>query len=216
VTDIPKPPEPRPSRETTTESTGVGYPKLAGGETSTPESSMEKAVPTHDTRGEQPGYPALAEPGSGGAGERRGAEDLYAFGGRKDEGHPRPPRAADLEASSPSDTVGPHQPTAPTDTVPGASTYRSVEDGQREGLTGQVFRRPAEAPMPQGMGVHADGADAGGTAPEGHRTVYPTEAMSLSDFQNRYTGPEMGWQWHGTVNKKGEFTPATGRRSDEH
>ncbi len=130
----------------------------------------------------------------------------------KDVGYPR------LAGESPAPESGMEKvvPRSAPEQQAGYPQLAGAGERQQEGLTGQVFRRPAEAPMPQGLGVHADGADAGGTAPEGHRTVYPTEQMSLSEFQARYTGPEMGWEWHGTVNKKGEFHPATGRRSDEH
>jgi len=140
--------------------------------------------------------------------ERKTEQDLFAFGGKKEDGFPRPPRERDFQVESPDDPVGPHSPRAATDEVPGASTYTSVQAGQDEGLSGQVFRLPEGTDLPPGYGVHADGADVGGTAPAGHRTVYPTQRMPLSDFQGQYGSKDFGWEWHGTVNKKGNFTPA--------
>jgi hypothetical protein len=32
--------------------------------------------------------------------------------------------------------------------------------------------------------------------------------MPLSEFQDTYGSKDFGWEWHGTVNKKGTFTPA--------
>lgn len=136
-------------------------------------------------------------------------KDLYAFGGKRDDGYPRPPRPGDFEVESPDDHIGPYRPETPGDVVPGASSYTSVEAGQVEGLTGQVFRLPAGTELPSGVGVHADGEDVGGQRPEGHRTTYPTERMSLADFQDRYQ--DLSWEWHGTINKRGAFNPAEGR-----
>jgi hypothetical protein len=140
--------------------------------------------------------------------EHKLEQDLFAFGGKRDDGFPRPPRDSDLHVSSPDEPVGPYSPHAPTDEVPGASTYTSVQAGQDQGLSGQVFRLPEGTDLPPGYGVHADGADVGGTAPPGHRTIYPSQRMPVSDFQQGYGSPDFGWEWHGTVNKKGVFTPA--------
>jgi hypothetical protein len=145
-------------------------------------------------------------------------EGLFAFGGKKpvldengnlvDGGFPRPPRDSDLHVGGPEEPVGPFTPGAPTDEVPGASTYTSVEAGTNQGLSGQVFRLPEGTELPPGYGVHADGADVGGNAPSGHRTIYPSQRMPAGDFQAGYGNTDFGWQWHGTVNKKGVFTPA--------
>jgi hypothetical protein len=142
---------------------------------------------------------------------RRTQEDLFAFGGRREDGFPRAPRERDMHVSSPDDTVGPYgPPRSAADDIPGASTYNSVEAGQAQGLSGQVFRLPADTDLPDGLAVHADGADIpGGRAPDGHRTVYPTKPMTLSDFQDQYSSTSTGWQHHGTVNKKGRFTPSS-------
>src|SRR5579859_2606068 len=76
-------------------------------------------------------------------------KDLFAFGGKKpvfDEegnlvegGFPRPPRDTDMHVGGPDEPVGPYDPQAPTDDIPGASTYTSVQAGQDQGLSGQVF-----------------------------------------------------------------------------
>jgi len=140
--------------------------------------------------------------------EHKLEQDLFAFGGKKEEGFPRPPRDSDLHVSSPDEPVGPFSPQAATDEIPGASTYTSVQAGQNRNLSGQVFRLPEGTDLPPGYGVHADGSDVGGLAPDGHRTIYPTQRMPASDFQRQYGSKDFGWQWHGTINKKGVFTPA--------
>jgi hypothetical protein len=139
----------------------------------------------------------------------RTAEDLYAFGGSKEDGYPRPPRLEqDLRVESPDDPVGPYAPQAPTDEVHGGSTFKSVEDGQRIGLTGQVFRLEAGSELPSGLGVHADGEDVGGNQARGHRTIFPSERMTASEMQTRWA-EELPWAHHGTVNRKtGAFEPA--------
>jgi len=146
--------------------------------------------------------------------------DLFAFGGKKpvfDEegnliegGAPRPPRLdRDLKVGGPDDPVGPFDPQAATDEVHGGSTFISVQDGQNIGMDGQVFRLPEGTELPPGYGVHADGADVGGGQPSGHRTIYPTQQMPAGDFQSGYGSTDFGWEWYGTVNKKGVFKPAT-------
>jgi hypothetical protein len=146
--------------------------------------------------GDDPGGPA------------RTAEDLYAWGGSKDDGFPRPPRPKDFGVESLDETVGPYDPTAPTDEVRGGSTYATVEQGQAEGLTRQVFRLPEGSELPPGMAVHADGRDAGGAEPDGHRTLYPTDKTPLGEFRSSWSH-ELSWVHHGKVDDKtGEFIPA--------
>jgi hypothetical protein len=139
----------------------------------------------------------------------RTSDDLYAFGGRVDDGYPREPRPKDFGVESPDDRVGPYRPEAPRDVVPGASAFTSVEAGQALDLKGQVFHLPVGSELSSGMGLHADGQDVGGREPEGHRTLYPAEEMSFSDMQEHWR--DLPWEWHGTVNKRGIFNPAEGR-----
>jgi hypothetical protein len=140
---------------------------------------------------------------------RTSPDDLFAFGGRVDDGFPRAPRPRDMGVDAPDGLVGPHGPPGSAmDEIPGASTFSSVEAGMEQGLSGQVFRLPAGTQLPDGLAVHADGADVGGLAPRGHRTVYPSEQMTFAEFQSRYSSTAAGWEHYGTVNKKGVFTPA--------
>lgn len=117
-------------------------------------------------------------------------EDLYAFGSKS---APRPPRPAqDFGVSAPEDPVGPYAPAAPTDAVPGASTFT---DPKQAPLTGNYHVLPADTPLPDGLGIHADGQDVGGRAPWGHRTIYPTTRMTVSQFQQLFSN--LPWDWAG-------------------
>jgi RHS repeat-associated protein len=118
-------------------------------------------------------------------------EDLYAFGNKA---APRAPRLSDMGVSSGDDIVGPYAPSAPTDEVPGASTFN---DPKVAGLTGQYHVLPAGTELPEGIAIHADGEDVGGLADWGHRTIYPTSPMSMSAFQELFLN--LRWQWAGKI-----------------
>jgi hypothetical protein len=123
-------------------------------------------------------------------GRARTSEDLYAFGSKT---APRPPRPVqDFGVPSPDEPVGPFVPGPPTDAVPGASTFT---DPKQAPLTGNYHSLPADTPLPPGLGIHADGQDAGGTAPWGHRTVYPSTRMTVSQFQELFSN--LPWTWAG-------------------
>ncbi|MEV7603572.1 polymorphic toxin-type HINT domain-containing protein [Kitasatospora sp. NPDC089797] len=86
-----------------------------------------------------------------------------------------------------------HPPTADelqTLKVSGASTYRTVGELRDQGLTGKV--RNPNAPLPDGLGMIADGKDVGGTQPHGHITLYPTRKMTPEEFTGLLRG--MDWQ----------------------
>ncbi|MFD6108178.1 hypothetical protein ACFWFQ_36620 [Nocardia salmonicida] len=120
-------------------------------------------------------------------------EDLNAFGNKES---PRPPRLVDFEEvgiKSPSDRIEGYAPTASTDRVPGASTFT---DPERAPLSGWYHRLPEGCTLPSGLGVHADGADVGGSAPWGHRTIYPKESMTFEEFRNKFNEIE-GWKLEG-------------------
>ena len=142
---------------------------------------------------------------------RRTPEDLFAFGGSREAGFPRPPRARqDFHLASDTGTIPGHAPpTSAADEIPGASTFRSVDEGLpffQSGTT-QVFGLPAGTDLPPGLAYHADGSDIpGGTAPAGHRTIYNTDDMSYSEFSSLYANPDVGWAHHGTV-RRGQFSP---------
>jgi len=120
-------------------------------------------------------------------------EDLYAFGNRQG---PREVRAGiDIHVDSNGMVRGQHTPQQPSDQAPqGASTF---VDPDQSGLTGHFHLLPAGTRLPNGLDIYADGADAGGSAPWGHRTIYPTRDMSLRDFQRLLK--TLPWQYGGKV-----------------
>ncbi|MFJ2954372.1 hypothetical protein [Streptomyces sp. NPDC087270] len=74
--------------------------------------------------------------------------------------------------------------------VQGLSTFDSVENASRIGLKGQV--RTPTGPLPDGLGVIADGRGAGGPRALGHHTVYPTRRMPFDEYVALIQG--MDWQ----------------------
>jgi RHS repeat-associated protein len=89
-------------------------------------------------------------------------------------GNVHPPTSEDLEGKD----------------VEGLSTYDSVDNLRARGLTGQV-RKPT-LPLPEGLGIIADGTQADGVQPEGHNTIYPTAVMPISAFEALIKS--MNWQ----------------------
>ncbi len=120
-------------------------------------------------------------------------EPLHAFGNKT---RPRPPRGRDfdIEDIQPEDMVGPYTPRTPQDLSHGASTFT---DPTQAPLTGHYHRLPEGTPLPEGLGVHADGADVGGRMREGHRTIHPTAAMSYERFQRLFS--ELPWEYGGKL-----------------
>jgi hypothetical protein len=76
----------------------------------------------------------------------------------------------------------------------GGSTFI---DPKLANLSGQYHVLAAGTELPDGLGLHADGADVGGEQPFGHRTIYPTVPMSVSQFADLFLG--LGWQWAGKI-----------------
>lgn len=105
-------------------------------------------------------------------------EDLFAFGNASG---PRGPRLQDFGIGNPTDIVGPLTPDPVTRAVNGASTYT---DPAIAPLTGHYWKVATNTPLSQGSAVSADGSDIpGGTAPAGHRTIYPAAAMTFEQFR---------------------------------
>ncbi|MEV4315309.1 hypothetical protein [Actinocrispum sp. NPDC049592] len=104
-------------------------------------------------------------------------EDLHAFGNKSQPKEVRLDR--DLQVDSPDAIVGPYEPTSPTDEVKGKSTFT---DPNKAPLSGHYHVLSADAELPEGLGIHADGEDVGGHRPDGHRTIYPTVAMTAAAF----------------------------------
>lgn len=106
--------------------------------------------------------------------------NLHAFGNKTG---PRPPRAGkDL-------TVDPEGNVHPTTPPEGASTFG---DPNQAPLTGHYHKVPEGTPMPEGLGVKADGVDVGGTHAPTHHTIYPTRTMTFSEFQEKF----LNLPWH--------------------
>jgi hypothetical protein len=132
-----------------------------------------------------------AEDGGSGIGE-----DLYHFG-RSPNSDLEPIRGArpsDFGDTGGTETVGPYTPTGPLDEVGGASTYI---DAGRSGLSGHYYSIPAGTQLPDGLGIQADGEDVCGTAPWGHRTIYPTVPMTFDQFQELFRS--LPWSYMGNL-----------------
>ena len=124
-------------------------------------------------------------------------EDLYAFGNAS---QPRKARPSDFEVDDVDDIVGGGlAPSSPSDDVKGASTFISPQNAAEVGLTGQYHRLEAGSTLPDGLAVHADGADVGGNRAWGHRTIYPTREMPLSKFNDLFES--MDWKHAGKIKK---------------
>jgi hypothetical protein len=66
--------------------------------------------------------------------------------------------------------------------------YISPEAIQAQEMTGQIFE--FKGPLPETTAIHRDGSDVGGNQPHGHRSVYPNQAMTLRDFDERLREPQ--------------------------
>ncbi|MFC4110967.1 polymorphic toxin-type HINT domain-containing protein [Nonomuraea zeae] len=73
--------------------------------------------------------------------------------------------------------------------VQGLSTFNTAENANRSGLRGQL--RTPTGPLPDGLGVIADGSDVGGPRAVGHHTFYPTRRMPFDEYTGLITG--MNW-----------------------
>jgi hypothetical protein len=113
--------------------------------------------------------------------------DLYAFGNRQ---QPRAPRPSDFGVNGPDDLVGPESPPTPH----GAST---PGDPAQTPLTGHYHHLPAGTPLPEGLGVVADGSDVlpGSALPPTHHTLFPTIEMTLREFIGHFLA--LPWQHAG-------------------
>jgi len=110
--------------------------------------------------------------------------ELYTAGG------PRVRPGRDITVDSGGQVHAPTPENLRSLTVEGLSTFDSVDNLAASGLTGQV--RSPRNPLPDGLGVLADGAGVGGPMPMGHRTVYPTRSMQFDEFEGLIRG--MDWQ----------------------
>jgi hypothetical protein len=64
-------------------------------------------------------------------------------------------------------------------------------------LSGNIHRLPPDYQPPEesGLAIHKDGKDISPRAPHlwGHRTIYPTEAMTAAEFDARVAG--LPWEY---------------------
>lgn len=107
---------------------------------------------------------------------------LYAFGNSKSPRLPRENKDIWVEDG----LIRPTQP--PT----GASTFADI---QNIPLTGHYYKLDQGIELPSGLGVIADGKDVGGIHSPTHHTIYPTRAMSLTEFQEKFLA--CGWIYVG-------------------
>lgn len=109
---------------------------------------------------------------------------IYTVGG------PRVRPGKDIDVDADGFVNGPTAEQLKSQDVQGLSTFDSVENASRIGLKGQV-RTPA-GPIPDGLGVIADGRGVGGPRALGHHTVYPTRRMLFDEYVGLIQG--MNWQ----------------------
>jgi hypothetical protein len=100
--------------------------------------------------------------------------DLYAFGNRTGPRLPRPDLDLFADAAG---NVGPEVPPE----VDGASAFGDTNESP---LTGHYHLLPAGTPLPEGLGVVADGRDVDPDSDQAatHHTIYPTVRMPLDRF----------------------------------
>lgn len=126
--------------------------------------------------------------------EHQDPEVLHRFGNKD---RPSPMRPDDLKLESWDQVVGPFTPTSPIDEgILGASTYIDPLHPDVR-LSGQYHRLPPDYQPPEGSGlaIHADGRDVHDDAPHawGHRTIYPAEPMTASEFAQRVA--DLPWEY---------------------
>lgn len=109
---------------------------------------------------------------------------LYAFGNKTS---PRSPRA-DIDIKVVQGLVNTTSP--PT----GASTFADVNYAP---LSGHYYKLDKGTQLPSGIGVIADGVDAGGNHSRTHHTLYPTRPMPFKEFVEKIMN--CGWVY---VSKK--------------
>jgi hypothetical protein len=115
--------------------------------------------------------------------------DLYAFGNRF---APRPPRLGKDLFPDDSGLVGPEKPDRPQ----GASLFA---DPSRSGLTGHYHRLPVGTPLPEGLGLFADGIDVDRASPHPptHHTLHPAVALPADRFVELYSN--LPWEYAGKL-----------------
>ncbi|MBU7584272.1 MAG: DUF4157 domain-containing protein [Nostoc sp. TH1S01] len=113
---------------------------------------------------------------------------LHAFGNRTNPRNPR--RGDDIQVDNDGNVAGQDE-VAPLEHT-GASTFTDVNFAP---LRGHYHYRELVEPMPEGLGVVADGREVGGEHAQTHHTIYPRQKMTFDQFVDRFQ--QMGWQYRG-------------------
>lgn len=115
--------------------------------------------------------------------------DLFAFGGKTTG--PRLPRLSKDVSPDAAGLIGPEDPK----NAKGASTFADVF---RCSLVGPYHRLPAGTPLPDELGLVADGCDMNSASNHGptHQTIYPAVAMTVARFQELFK--DLPWQYEGS------------------
>lgn len=105
--------------------------------------------------------------------------NLVVFGNSTAPRAPRPSKDIDVVDGMVKSQVGVEFPQ-------GASAFEMPEQAP---LTGHYHEIDAGTKLPEGLAVKADGSDVIPGSPHGagHHTIYPTEDMSIQDFQKKYS-----------------------------
>jgi hypothetical protein len=114
--------------------------------------------------------------------------ELYAFGNRNGPRRPRPNKDVFPDSAG---IIGPES--GPP--WHGASTFADLG---RVPLTGPYHRLPQDTPLPEGLGVVADGVNVDPASPllATHHTIYPTVRMHVDQFVELFL--KLPWQHAGS------------------
>ena len=104
--------------------------------------------------------------------------------GNTTDGKPKPARPKDFEVNSGSDMI-------PTNSKFGKSTFTSMDNAKKAGLTGVWYELPDDFTLPEGFEIYPDGADVGGSMAYGHRSIIVTIEMTLDEFNKEF----LSWPW---------------------
>jgi hypothetical protein len=86
----------------------------------------------------------------------------------------------------------------------GKSIFNNVENMSNVLTNTQVYEI-TDSELPEGLGLIADGKEAGGHTSKGHHTVYPTRDMPFDEFSGRVSS--LGTEHIGKIDKDGKFKP---------
>jgi hypothetical protein len=116
-------------------------------------------------------------------------ENLHAFGNTT---QPRGARTGDFSVTTGDSIVGRNSGNLPQ----GQSL---TNNPQATGLTGHYHTLPSGTPLPDGIGIIADGRNVipGSPRAPGHYTMFPTREMTLNEFNGLFHS--LPWQYGGRI-----------------